>query len=190
MHSDVIHALCAALESKDPISAKHCKNVAVMTKRFCETQRFSAIQKSILEDAAHIHDVGKIGIPEAVLNFPGRLGESGFALIHAHSEIGAHIASSGGLSEPVINCILHHHEQWDGSGYPLGLKGDAIPYEARVIAVFDSIDAMCGQRYYRKPIFLQKCRDEIGQCARRRYDPEIVQLVLNDWDSIIAGLYE
>ena len=189
MQPEVIQSLNAALGAKDPLSATHCKNVAAMTARFGRILGLSQQSVLGLEYAAYIHDVGKIGIPEAVLNYPGRLGSAGFALIHAHPEIGAHIANCGALPESLVADILYHHERWDGQGYPVGLKGPGIPFGARILAVLDSIDAMCGQRYYRKAIFLQKCKDEISRCAGTNYDPEIIRRLLANWDAVIFDLY-
>lgn len=189
INPNVTAAIFAALESKDQLSAQHCKNVAQMANNYCHACGFGEYETAVLSTAAYLHDAGKIGIPDAVLNYPGKLGDSGLCLIRAHPEIGAHIAKAGGLPDTVVTSILFHHESWDGSGYPYGLQGEEIPFGARILAVLDSIDAMCGIRYYRKAVFSRKCREEIRCCSGTLYDEAVVITVLNHWEDIVSGLY-
>ena len=189
MNPNVTAAIYAALESKDQLSAQHCKNVAQMAGNYCRACSFGEYETAVLSTAAYLHDVGKIGIPDAVLNYPGKLGDSGLCLIRAHPEIGAHITAAGGLTDTVVFSILHHHEAWDGSGYPYGLQGEEIPFGARILAVLDSIDAMCGTRYYRKAVLSHKCQEELKHCSGTLYDTSVVITVLDHWEDIVYGLY-
>jgi len=185
----VINALLIALDAKDPASARHCRNVALMTDRLSQHMGLPEEAASLLRFAALIHDVGKIGIPDAVLNYPCALNMPGMAIIRSHPDIGAQILLNGDIPESIVACVRYHHEFWDGTGYPAGLTGENIPHGARMIAVVDAIDAMCGQRCYRGAMPLNDCRSEILRLRGKWYDPEVVDLLMQHWDSVTTELY-
>ena len=185
----VINALLIALDAKDPASAAHCRNVALMTGRLTKHMVLPDTFSSLLQSAALFHDVGKIGIPDAVLNYPCSLNRPGMAIIRSHPDIGAQILLNGDIPDSIIACVRHHHEFWDGSGYPSGLSGQDIPLGARIIAVLDAIDAMCGQRCYRGAMPLSDCRGEILRLRGKWYDPQVVDTLMENWESVTDGLY-
>ncbi|MBP5705839.1 MAG: HD domain-containing protein, partial [Spirochaetales bacterium] len=136
--------------------------------------------------AAHLHDIGKIGVPDAVLKKEGRLTDEEFEEIKKHSVIGAEIlAHSKRLSE-LCDLVRHHHERYDGRGYPDKLAAEDIPYGARIIAVCDSIDAMTSNRCYRKAIGFDSCRSEIERNRGLMYDPHITDVVIGNWEKVIG----
>ena len=189
MSYPVINALHIALDAKDPSSARHCMNVSFMAKRFAEYLNLSSSDAQLLYQAAYIHDIGKIGIPDAILNYPGPLTEAGFSIIHAHAEIGAYILLNGDVSETIVSAVRHHHEHWNGTGYPARLTGSQIPKLARILAVLDVVDAMCGQRCYRQPASLEQCKEELRRCAGLSLDPDTVRSLLLCWDNVTQGVY-
>lgn len=131
--------------------------------------------------AAHLHDIGKMGIPEAILNKKGRLLPHEFAQIQRHPEIGYKIlAKSKGLHK-IGEIVLHHHERWDGGGYPDGLREDKIPLGSRIIGVVDSIDAMTSIRPYRRAMSWEECWEEILINKGIQFDPVAVEASENLW---------
>ncbi len=138
--------------------------------------------------AAHLHDIGKIGIPDSIFLKPGRLDDEEWALMKQHPQIGADILSKSPSFSRISAIILHHHERYDGKGYPFGAKADEIPIGARIIAVCDSIDAMASARAYRKALPLDIVRNEIEKNVGLMYDPAVAKKMLDNW-SIIKEMY-
>ena len=137
---------------------------------------------------AHLHDIGKIGIPDAVLNKPERLTDEEWEIMKEHPAIGAEILSKSSMLSGLIDIVLHHHERFDGKGYPDGLKGAEISVGARIIAICDSIDAMTSTRRYRKALGFDICYQEIEKNLGKMYDPVIGRFVLDNWDKVITVL--
>lgn len=140
--------------------------------------------------AAHLHDIGKIGIPDMILNKPVKLNDEEWQIMKKHSSIGAEILSKSHKLSELKEMVLHHHERYDGKGYPDGLKAEQIPVGARIIAICDSIDAMTSNRHYRKAMGFEYCRKEIEMNLGKMYDPIIGKYVLKHWDEIIAVLQQ
>ncbi len=134
-----------------------------------------------------LYDIGKIGVAEAVLSKSGGLTEQERRSAQAHAEIGAELLTSVGVLQPAIDAVRSHHERWDGSGYPDGLKGKEIPILARIIAVVDSFDAMTVDRPYRRALLPQEARQQIEEGAGRAFDPQVVQAFLRGWSEIQAA---
>ena len=134
--------------------------------------------------SGHLHDIGKIGVPDRVLLKPGKLNDEEWALMKKHPEIGADILSKSPHFSRIAAIILHHHERWDGKGYPFGAKGTEIPIGARIIAVCDSIDAMASARAYRKALPLDVVKSEIEKNIGIMYDPKIAQVALDNWEEL------
>jgi HD-GYP domain-containing protein (c-di-GMP phosphodiesterase class II) len=133
---------------------------------------------SSLDIAAALHDVGKIGVPEAILDKPGRLDEREMEVVRRHSTIGAGIVEDIPDYAEVRSAILYHHERWDGSGYPEGLAGEKIPFFARIIALADVYDAITDDRPYRKGMRLEEARSFIEKSAGSLFDPGLTRIFL------------
>lgn len=142
----------------------------------------------MLADAALLHDIGKVGVSDAILGKPGKLTDDEFAVIKQHPVIGARILMQSNYTQELVNVVMHHHERYDGRGYPEGLKGDDIPLGARIIAVADSIDAMTSRRCYRDAMSLDFCREEIEKNLGKMYDPAIGKVVLEMWGDVADEL--
>ena len=142
LYHDIVNSIVAALEAKDRFTADHSLRVSNLTEQTCAALGLTREQAEIIHIAAHVHDIGKIRVPEAVLTKPGALDAVERALIREHPHIGADILGQTPELCDIAEIVLHHHEQWNGLGYPRGLKGTDIPLGCRIIAVCDSVDAM------------------------------------------------
>jgi len=138
--------------------------------------------------AGHLHDIGKIGIPDKVLLKPGRLNDEEWELMKQHPKIGADILAGAPKFARIAAIILHHHERFDGKGYPFGAKGEEIPLGSRIIAVCDSIDAMASSRAYRGALPLETVRSEIEKNSGLMYDPDVAKAMLDNWQ-IVENTY-
>jgi putative two-component system response regulator len=166
-------ALASAVEAKDAYTRGHTARVTAYALAIAE--RIGGIDVSSFRLAGDLHDVGKIGVPDAVLNKPERLTEEEFALVRKHPETGARILEPL-IDDPlVIGVVRWHHERWDGSGYPDGLAGERIPLPARVLAVADTLDAMTSSRAYRTGLPWEVAVAEIERCAGSQFDPRVVR---------------
>lgn len=185
IYHDLIASIVAALEAKDHFTADHSLRVSDMAERTCNQLGLSSEQTETIHMAAHVHDIGKIGIPDAILEKPGPLDDDEWFKIRQHPQIGAVILNkSTGLSE-IAAIVLRHHERWDGKGYPDGISGSDIPLGSRIIAICDSIDAMTSERPYRKILSHEACKEEIRRNSGVMYDPVIAEIVLREWDKIV-----
>lgn len=176
---DVIECLIATVESKDKYTSGHSSCVADMTLKLAQVLGITGIQLEIVHMAAHLHDIGKIGVPNEVLLKPGSLSEEEWLLIKQHPRIGYDILSHSAALQDIADIVLHHHERWDGKGYPDGLKGHEIPAGARIIALADSIDAMMSERPYRRPMTQQRCMEQIAVNKGVQFDPMFTELALS-----------
>ena len=127
---------------------------------------------------AQVHDIGKIGIPDDILNKKGKLAPDEWEIMKSHSEKGYRIALSSSELSKIADLILKHHERWDGTGYPIGLKGDEIPLECRILAIVDSYDAMTHQRPYNNPKTPEEAFKEIERCAGTQFDPVVAKVFI------------
>lgn len=174
---DVIDCLTASLEAKDNYTSGHSNRVGDMAFDICKSLKLSIVERDRIHIAAHLHDIGKIGIPDHILNKPGRLSPAEWAQIQDHPEIGYTILSKSRKLKDIGQIVLSHHERWDGKGYPHGLKGEEIPLGARIIGVCDSIDAMTSDRAYRKAFTWAECKAEIIANKGSQFDPEVVEAI-------------
>ncbi len=180
-------SLSYIIDAKDHCTHSHSEEVAVMAQTIGQQMGLSAKQADILHVAGHLHDIGKVGIQDAILKKRGPLTKSEFAIIKRHPEIGAQIMGpvtpfSG--KNGIVKMILHHHERYDGKGYPHGLKGKEIPLGARIIAVADSLSAMLQERPYRKAMTYKEAMDEIVDCTDTQFDPQVVNAFFGVHDII------
>lgn len=136
----------------------------------------------LLRLGAALHDVGKLAVPERVLRKPGPLDEEELAEIRRHPEEGARMVAAVRSLRSAVPAVLFHHERWDGRGYPVGVEGDAIPAEARVLAVVDAFDAMTSDRPYRRALGTRAALAELDRCSGTQFDPEIVEYFLAAWE--------
>ena len=172
-------ALASAIDAKDPYTHGHSARVAMYSTQIAREAGLSDEECEQVYFAALLHDVGKIGVPNAVINKPGRLTDEEFAIIKQHPVTGSQILSRVQQS-PYLSIGAHyHHERYDGRGYPEGLKGNDIPQIARIIGVADAYDAMTSKRSYRDPIPQQTVREEIMKGTGTQFDPEYAKIMLH-----------
>jgi diguanylate cyclase (GGDEF)-like protein/putative nucleotidyltransferase with HDIG domain len=182
-----VYALVSTVEARDPYIYGHSRKVNTYAVALAEAIGLPPEEVANVSTAALLHDIGKIGIPDKVLNKKSKLNEEDWKAIRAHPKLGASIISNIPHLAPCINSILHHHERWDGSGYPEGLKGEDIPIEARIIAIADSFEAMTSARPYRPALPLEEIVKELKQSAGHQFDPRLVEVFIG---IIQAGLPE
>ena len=187
---EMIECIAAALEERDHYTEGHSLRVSDMVCAIAGKMGFSEDETRIFHFSAHLHDIGKIGIPDSVLRKPGRLSDEEFEIIKQHPAIGARILRKASAFGELAEIVLHHHERFDGLGYPDGISGYSIPIGSRIIAVCDSIDAMMTTRSYRNAFTESECFEEIKRCSGTRYDPDIVDVAVKYWDELMeAALY-
>jgi diguanylate cyclase (GGDEF)-like protein len=174
---DMVRSLARAVDARDSYTRLHSKRVGYLARRLAERMGLDANMIHIVEVAGILHDVGKIGISDAVLNKPGKLNNDEIAMIRNHPELSAQIVSSTSLKQ-IIPYVRAHHERWDGGGYPDGLIGEEIPLVARILAVADSFDAMTSDRPYRESLGIERALSEIKRCSGTQFDPYVVQQFL------------
>ena len=175
------------MEARDPCTYGHSRKVNTYAVALAEAVGLSPDQIFRVSTAALLHDVGKIGIPDKVLNKKGKLTEEDWEAIKVHPRLGATIIGNVPDLIPCVNTILHHHEWWDGTGYPEGLTGEEIPVEARILAVADAFEAMTSIRPYRPALCHEKATQELRQGAGSQFDPVLVEVFIG---IIEAGLPE
>ena len=185
---DLISCLISVEEAKDSYTAHHSERVKAYSELIARSLGLSESSISMITHAAHLHDIGKMGISDNVLGKPSRLSDDEFEIIKQHPVIGAKILMQSNYTHELVQTVLHHHERFDGRGYPEGLKGEDIPIGARVIAIADSIDAMTSKRVYRDAMSLDYCRSEIEKNLGVMYDPAIGQVALEHWNEIVDYL--
>lgn len=185
---DLISCLISVEEAKDSYTAHHSERVKAYSELIARFLGLSESSISLITHAAHLHDIGKIGIRDNVLTKPGKLTDEEFEIIKQHPVIGAKILMQSNYTHEMVQIVLHHHERYDGRGYPEGLKGEDIPIGARVIAIADSIDAMTSKRVYRDAMSLDYCREEIEKNLGKMYDPAIGKVVLEHWNEMVDSL--
>ncbi|MDQ4064708.1 MAG: HD domain-containing protein [Actinomycetota bacterium] len=170
-------ALASALELKDSYTGGHAERVTSMALRLARAALHDeAMPDEALEAGFLLHDVGKIGIPESILNKPSRLSDTERRVLNTHPILGERIVAPLGFPPVVRQIIRHHHERWDGTGYPDRLGGDAIPAAARIFSIADSLDAMTSIRPYRAPVTFEDAIAEIVSHAGTQFDPTLCYL--------------
>lgn len=183
---DLVECITSALDARDPYTGDHSRRVSDMACFLCRKMQMTEAEVQEIHIAGHLHDIGKIGVPDRVLLKEGKLDDEEWQLMKKHPQIGAEIMSRSEHFRRIAAILLHHHERWDGKGYPFGAKGEEIPVGARVIAICDSIDAMASKRSYRNALPLETVRSEIEKNIGIMYDPQIAQLALENWEELTA----
>jgi HD-GYP domain-containing protein (c-di-GMP phosphodiesterase class II) len=172
----VLHALTQSIDAKDAYTRGHSQRVAELSRALAQKIGLSDEECERIYLSGLLHDVGKIGVPEAVLTKPGRLTDAEFDAIKKHPAIGAQILGNIKQLQDIIPGVLYHHERWDVRGYPHGIAGDKIPLIGRIICVADSFDAMSSTRTYRPALPLETVLQEIKRCAGAQFDPALASV--------------
>ena len=187
---DTIGILRQTVEAKDPYTRGHSDRVSEYSVLIGQKLNLDEKTLHTLKIGGLFHDIGKIGIPDSILLKESKLDDNEYSQIKNHPSIGAHILGNVQMFADIIPIVLHHHERYDGHGYPSQLKGDDIPYIARIAAVADTFDAMTSKRSYRNALPLDVVKDEIKRCENTQFDPQIAEVFLNilnnEYDKILA----
>ncbi len=174
-----VKSLAAAVDAKDTYTRGHSDRVAQYADLLAEEIGLSPEQRTALRMAAYLHDIGKIGVKEEILLKPGRLTDDEMAQMRHHPLIGANILKPVGFPWPITPIVRHHHERWDGNGYPAGLKGEEIPLLARILTVADAYEAMIADRPYRRGRTSEEGLEELRNCAGKQFDPDLVEAFIH-----------
>ncbi|MEO0129794.1 MAG: HD domain-containing phosphohydrolase [candidate division WOR-3 bacterium] len=188
MNLESVLALVQAIEMRDPCTRGHSVQVADLAVEIARVLDFSEHKLELLKFAGLLHDVGKIAIPESILQKPERLSNAEWLIIKRHPVQSVEIIKPIKNLREIEKWILYHHERWDGTGYPGGLKEKEIPLEARILAVCDTYSAIISDRPYRKGLSDEHAREEIKKFAGRQFDPEVVRIFLNIQEEFLRNL--
>src|SRR5215210_3379258 len=172
-------SLARAVDARDVYDGSHSERVAELAGRIAARLGHQQEQVELTRLAASLHDLGKLAVPEEILRKPGPLTDGERLVLERHPQIGYRMLESLGV-DPVAEWVLHHHERWDGAGYPDGLHGDDIPLGARIILVADAFDAMTNDRVYRRRVAPEQAVAELERCAGSQFDPEIVAALADE----------
>ena len=185
LYLSTIETLAMAVDAKDQITHGHIRRVQVFA---VELARLLGVreggQLKAIETAALLHDMGKLAIPEHILNKPGKLTTAEFDTMKQHADIGADLLSSIRFPYPVVPIVRHHHESWNGTGYPTGIRGTDIPLGARILAVVDCFDALTSDRPYRPKLSKEEAFTILRERSGVMYDPLVVDMFINAFDEI------
>ncbi|MEM6505058.1 MAG: HD-GYP domain-containing protein [Planctomycetota bacterium] len=185
-----LEAVSTALDAKDRYTYGHSERVAWLGTRLAEAIGLDADEVERIRISGLVHDVGKIGVPEAVLCKAGKLTNDEFDQIKKHPRIGYNILKGIPKIDDVLDGVLYHHERWDGRGYPTRLAGEAIPLYGRILAVADTFDAMSSTRSYRQAMPREKVLEEITNCSGTQFDPSLtdpfIALDFSEYDAMVA----
>ncbi|AAM41639.1 MULTISPECIES: HD-GYP domain-containing protein [Xanthomonas] len=175
-YRDAIHLLGTAGQGQDADTGAHIWRMAAYARLLAEKVGWPPAQAQLLEDAAPLHDAGKIVVPGSILHKPDTLDEHEREVVRQHPQVGHDLLrhGRGPLFQLAADIALHHHECWDGSGYPQGVAGDAIPEAARIVAVADVFDALCGRRAYKAPWAVEDAMRKLDSMAGKQLEPRLV----------------
>jgi HD-GYP domain-containing protein (c-di-GMP phosphodiesterase class II) len=187
LYHEIIECLTTALEAKDAYTKGHSTRVADLVYDLAKIIGLRGENLEEIHLAAHLHDIGKIGIPDVILNKKGSLLPEEYSVLKEHSVIGYQILSRSEHLKSMARLVLYHHERWDGKGYPEGLRGEAMPLGSRIIAVCDGIDAMISRRPYREALTLDQCCRELERNSGTQFDPCLIQVIKTRGFSVFAG---
>ncbi len=186
---DTITAVANAIEARDPYTRGHTERVTTIAKAIARRMGWDEERLSSLQVGALLHDVGKLGVADAILLKPGPLTDAEYAEIKIHPEVGRRVLHGISYLESAIPGVLHHHERYDGQGYPDRLAGQDIPLAGRILAVADAFDAMTSDRPYRRAMSPQTAIAELKREAGAQFDPEVVAAFMRAWQgSDLASL--
>lgn len=170
------NSLISIIQAKDSYTAKHSKDVQTYAEAFATHLGIRGYEFKNISHGAALHDIGKIGIPDNILNSNKTLTDEQYAKLKEHPEIGCKLLQQmPAFSGPVSKIVKHHHEHWDGTGYPSGLSGDKIPLGSRIVAILDSYDAMTTDRPYRKGMPKEAAIERLQEGAGKQWDPSLIK---------------
>ncbi len=172
-----IEALALAIEAKDDTTHSHLRRVQVYALEIAHELGLGHEEIRALEAASLLHDIGKLAVPEYIINKPGRLTKEEFEKMKVHPVVGAEILECVQFPYPVVPIVRSHHERWDGTGYPDGLVGEAIPIGARILSAVDCLDALASDRQYRRALPLDKALEVVVELSGKAYDPAVVDVL-------------
>lgn len=178
VNMEAIEEFCREVYYCDPYTSMHAEHVADLMAGLSSQMCMTSDEISLAFIVGLIHDVGKIKVPHDILNKSGRLDEEEFTIMKQHAEYGAEMLAVIDGAEAIIPIMRHHHERYDGRGYPNGLAGENIPLLSRMLALCDSFDAMTTKRCYRQPVALDECIEEIRRCSGSQFDPVLCELFI------------
>ncbi len=177
LHLRTIETLALAIEAKDQTTGEHLQRVRIYAMELARELGLSADETEALQAASVLHDIGKLAVPEHIISKPGKLTPEEFEKMKIHPIVGAEILEQVDFPYPVVPIVRAHHEKWDGSGYPNGLKGEAIPIGARILAAVDCLDALASDRQYRKALPLNEAMAKVASEAGISFDPRVVGIL-------------
>ena len=177
LHLRTIEALALAIEAKDHTTHDHLQRVRVYAIEVAKELRLGPDEMEAVHAAALLHDIGKLAVPEHIISKPGRLTPEEFEKMKIHPLVGAEILERVRFPYPVVPIVRAHHEKWDGSGYPLGLKGEEIPIGARILSAVDFLDALASDRQYRRALPLKEVMTRLEEESGRSFDPKVVAVL-------------
>jgi diguanylate cyclase (GGDEF)-like protein/putative nucleotidyltransferase with HDIG domain len=177
LHFRTIEALALAIEGHDPAKHGHLRRVSIYVTEIGRHMRLPEPELQALHAAAMLHDIGKLAVPEHIVTKPGKLSEEEFERIKIHPVAGAEILEQVQFPYPVAPVVRAHHEKWDGTGYPAGLKGPEIPVGARILAAVDCFDALVSDRYHRRALTLDQAMEYLRAESGRSFDPEVISIL-------------
>jgi diguanylate cyclase (GGDEF)-like protein/putative nucleotidyltransferase with HDIG domain len=180
LHLATVEALATAIDAKDQTTHLHVRRMQIYAAGMARVMQLPALDAKALEAGALLHDVGKLAVPDHILNKTDQLTASEFAKMKTHTSVGADILERVGFPYPVVPIVRYHHERWDGMGYPEGLKADAIPLTARIMALVDAFDSAREDRPYRRGLTLDEARSLLLRRSGTYFDPQVVDLFLQN----------
>src|ERR1700683_5621635 len=184
LHLRTIEALALAIEAKDQTTHDHLQRVRIYAIEVAKELGMKGTELEALHAAALLHDIGKLAIPEHIISKPGRLTPEEFEKMKIHTVVGAEILERVRFPYPVVPIVRAHHEKWDGSGYPFGLKGLEIPIGARILSAVDYLDALASDRQYRRAMPLEQVMKQLGEESGRAFDPQVVNVLTKRYRSL------
>ncbi len=187
MYLSAVRALAAAVDTRDPYTMHHSRNVSAIAQRIGQSMRLSAEEIEVIGLAGLVHDIGKLGVPDEILLKPGPLDPRERAFMEQHSSLGAAILEKAGMLSELVPLVRHHHEWYDGTGYPGKLHAHEIPLGAAILSVADAFDTMVSDRLYRPGMSVDRALAEVRKCAGSQFHPEVAQTLELIASEAVAG---
>ena len=177
LHLRTIEALATAIEAKDECTGDHLRRVQVYSLELAKHLGLSSDEVNALQAASILHDIGKLAVPDYIISKPGKLTPDEFDKMKVHTVVGAEILEQVAFPYPVAPIVRSHHEKWDGSGYPDGLRAEDIPIGARILSAVDCLDALASDRQYRRALPLEEAMDYVAGLSAKSFDPQVVEIL-------------